>query len=110
MSDPDEIIDDLISKGGLEFVGIDEESGEALYRPTEILKSIDPKLSKEMSIYFSEATMRLWEKGFLDMDVTIADPLVKLSEKSFDAKSIESLDKEERVIIKEIIRVLSEKK
>jgi hypothetical protein len=110
MSDPDEILEDLISKGGIEFVGIDAESGEALYRPTEILKHIDPKLSKEMSDYFSDTTMKLWEKGFIDMDVTIADPLVKLAEKSFDTKSIESLDKEERLIIQEIIKVLSEKK
>jgi hypothetical protein len=106
----DEIIDDLISKGGLEFVGIDPESGEALYRPTDILGAIDPKLSKEMSVYFSEVTMKLWEKGFLDMDVTIADPLVTLAEKSFDSKAIGSLDKEEKIIIQEIIRVLSEKK
>ena len=110
MSDPDEIIDSLIEKGALEFVGVDAESGEALYRPTEILKSIDPKLSKEMSSYFSKTTMKLWEKGFIDMDITIEDPLVKLAEKAFDEKSLGSLDKEERVIIQEIIRVLSEKK
>jgi hypothetical protein len=106
----DEIIDDLISKGGLEFVGIDPESGEALYRPTDILSAIDPKLSKEMSSYFSKATMGLWEKGFIDMDVTNENPLVKLAKKSFDLNSLESLDKEERIIIQEIIRVLSEKK
>ena len=110
MNDPEEIIDQLILKGGLEFVGIDPDSGEALYKPTDILKSIDPKLSKEMSIYFLEATMKLWEKGFIDMDVTIQDPLVKLAQKSFDTNAIESLDKDEKVIIKEIIKVLSEKK
>jgi len=110
VSDPEKIIDDLILKGGLEFVGVDPESGEALYKPTDILKNIDPKLSNEMSAYFSESTMRLWEKGFIDMDVTIADPLVKLAEKSFDANAISSLNKEERIIIQEIIRVLSDKK
>ena len=110
MNDPDEIIDDLVARGGLEFVGVDSESGEALYRPTEILKNIDPKLSKDMASYFSDSTMKLWEKGFIDMDVTIADPLVKLADKAFDANAIESLDKEERIIIQEIIRVLSEKK
>jgi len=110
VSDPDKIIDDLISKGGLEFVGIDPESGEALYKPTDILGAIDPKLSKEMSAYFSEVTMKLWEKGFLDMDVTISDPLVKLAGKSFDLNAIGNLEKEEKIIIQEIIRVLSEKK
>ena len=110
MSDPDEIIDDLILKGALEFVGVDPETGEPLYRPTDILKSIDPELSKDMSSYFSATTMKLWEKGFIDMDVTIADPLVKLAEKSFDVEAINSLAKDERLIVQEIIRVLSEKK
>ena len=110
MSDPDEIIDDLILKGALEFVGIDPETGEPLYRPTDILKSIDPNLSKDMAIYFSQTTMRLWEKGFLNMDVTLKDPSVTLAEKSFDAELIDSLPKEEKIIMQEIIRVLSEKK
>jgi hypothetical protein len=110
MSNPEEIIDDLISKGGLEFAGVDPETGEAMYRPTGILKNIDPKLSNDMSVYFSATTMRLWEKGFIDMDVTVEDPLVKLAEKSFDLDAVNSLNKEERVVIKEIIRVLSEKK
>ncbi len=110
MSDPEEIIDDLILKGGLQFVGLDKQSGEALYKPTEILKSIDPKLSKEMSAYFSETTMRLWEQGFIDMDVTVEDPLVKLAEKSFDANNILSLDKDERIVLEQIIKVLSQEK
>ncbi len=106
----DEIIDSLILNGGLEFAGVDEETGEALYRPTSILEQIDPKLSKDMSSYFSGTTMSLWQKGFIDMDVTKEDPLVKLADKSFDIDAINLLDKEERIVIKEIIRVLSEKK
>ena len=110
MSDPDEIIDSLILNGGLEFIGVDPETGEPLYRPTDMLSMLDPELSKEMSIYFSETTMRLWEKGFINMDVTLKDPLVTLGEKSFDVKLLESLSKEEKTIMQEIIRVLSEKK
>jgi hypothetical protein len=106
----DEIIDSLILNGGLEFAGIDEETGEPLYRPTSILEQIDPKLSKDMSSYFSATTMNLWQKGFIDMDVTKEDPLVKLADKSFDIDAINLLDKEERIVIQEIIRVLSEKK
>lgn len=110
MNDPDEIINQLILKGGLEFAGIDLETGEPIYRPTSILKNIDPVLSKDMSSYFSTTTMSLWQKGFIDMDVTIENPLVKLADKSFDVDAISLLDKEERIVIKEIIRVLSEKK
>jgi hypothetical protein len=110
VSDPDDIIDDLILKGALEFVGVDPETGEPLYRPTEILGAFDPDLNKEMSIYFSQITMRLWEKGFLNMDVTLKDPSVTLAEKSFNAKLIDSLPKEEKTIMQEIIRVILEKK
>lgn len=106
----DEIIDNLILNGGLEFAGVDEETGEPMYRPTSKLKNIDPKLSEDMSSYFSATTMKLWEKGFINMDVTIENPLVKLAEKSFDIDAINLLGKEERVVIREIIKVLSEKK
>jgi hypothetical protein len=110
MNFEDEEIQRLIDYGALEFAGVDTETGESLYRPTSILKNIDPALSKEMSSYFSETTMKLWERGFIDMDVTIEDPLVKLAEKAFDVDAVNSLSKDERVVIKEIIRVLSEKK
>jgi len=106
----DEIIDSLILNGGLEFAGVDEETGEPMYRPTSKLKDIDPRLSEDMSSYFSATTMKLWEKGFIDMDVTVKNPLVKLAEKSFDIDAVNLLGKEERVVIKEIIKVLSEKK
>ena len=110
MNFEDDEIQRLIDLGALEFVGVDLETEEPLYRPTEILKSIDPNLSKDMSIFFSQTTMRLWEKGFLNMDVTLKDPLVTLAEKSFDAELINSLPKEEKTIMQEIIRLLSEKK
>jgi hypothetical protein len=110
MNFEDEEIQRLVDNGGLEFAGVDTETGEPLYRPTSILRNINPALSKDMSSYFSETTMKLWEKGFIDMDVTIEDPLVKLAEKSFDIDAVNSLAKDERVVIKEIIRVLSEKK
>jgi hypothetical protein len=102
-------IDKLILNGGLEFAGTDSETGEPLYKPTDRLKDIDARLSEDLSIYFSEITLKLWEKGFLDMDITERDPLVKLSDKSFDFDSIKSLDKEERVVIEQIIKALSGK-
>ena len=110
MNFEDDEIQRLIDLGALEFVGVDLETEEPLYRPTEILKSIDPNLSKDISIFFSQTTMRLWEKGFLNMDVTLKDPSVTLAEKSFDAGLVDSLPKEEKTIMQEIIRVLSEKK
>jgi hypothetical protein len=104
-----DIVDNLLLNGGLEFAGSDSETGEALYRPTDRLKKLDPKLGEDISLYFSEVTLKLWEKGFLDMDVTQKDPLVKLGPKSFDALDIKSLPKDERVVMEEIVKVLFNK-
>jgi hypothetical protein len=102
-------VDNLIINGGLEFAGTDSETGEALYKPTERLKEIDSRLSHELSIYFSEVTLKLWEKGFIDMDVTDVDPVVKLGPKSFDVLAIKSLPSDERIVIEEIIKALFDK-
>ena len=104
-----DIVDSLILNGGLEFAGKDSETGETLYKPTQRLKEIDSKLSNELSIYFSEVTLKLWEKGFLDMDVTDRDPLVKLGPRSFDALAIKSLPKDERVVMEEIVKAFLNK-
>lgn len=104
-----DIVDNLVLNGGLEFAGKDPDTGEALYKPTDRLKEIDSKLSDELSVYFSEVTLKLWEKGFIDMDVTDADPVVKLGSKSFDIDSIKSLPKDERIVVEEIIKVLFNK-
>jgi len=104
-----DIVDNLILNGGLEFAGKDSETGEPLYRPTDRLKDLDNKLSEEMSIYFSEVVLKLWQNGFIDMDVTQKDPVVKLGPKSFDLASIKSLPKDERVVVEQIVKVLFNK-
>jgi len=102
-------IDRLILNGGIEFAGKDSETGELLYRPTDRLKEIDSRLSEDLSVYFSDITLILWEKKFLDMDITEKDPLVRLAEKSFDPNAIRSLEKNERVVIEQIIKALFDK-
>ena len=109
MSNEFDIVDNLILNGGLEFAGKDSETGEPLYRPTDRLKDLDNKLSEEMSIYFSEVVLKLWQNGFIDMDVTQKDPVVKLGPKSFDLASIKSLPKDERVVVEQIVKVLFNK-
>ncbi len=103
-------IDELVLLGALEFYAFDEETMEPLYRPTEKLKSINPKLYKDISLYFLETTTQLWQKGFIDMDITIEDPIVKLAEKSFNKEEMLKLDKNERIVMEEISRVLSQRK
>lgn len=109
MSKSNEIFDKLVLTGGLRFAGKDPETGENMYVKTEMLKDIDPKLDQALGIYFSEMAMRLWEKGFIDMDVTEANPMVRLNEKSLDEKYIKSLDANERSALSQLVKLLFNK-
>lgn len=109
MTDPDRIIEDLILSGALEVAGLDIETGEALYNFTDKLKDINPKLHNEQSKYFATETMALWEYGFLSMDVTDPNPIVSLTDKSFDQDEVAKLDKQHQYTLKEIIRIILNK-
>lgn len=110
MNESNEIFNKLVLTGGLRFAGKDPETGENMYVKTEMLKDIDPKLDMALGKYFSEMSMRLWEKGFIDMDVTDANPIVSLNEKSFDSEQVKKLDANERSALKQLIKLLFNKK
>jgi hypothetical protein len=50
--------------------------------------------------------MNLWEKGFVNVDFFAQDPLITLTEKAIDSKSISELSKQERWNLFEVIRLL----
>jgi len=52
--------------------------------------------------------MSLWEKGFLNMDVTLVNPKVSVTDKVFDVKSIIKLSESERFTLKDIMNKMSE--
>jgi hypothetical protein len=104
--DEDDAIDQLILLGALEVAGIDIDSGEPIYNFTEKLMDVSPELHKEVSLYFSRETMLLWSDGFLNMDVTEKNPIVKITEKAFDEEEVQKLSKEQQYTLKEIIRVI----
>jgi hypothetical protein len=107
MSDTGDRIEDLILSGALEVAGIDVETGEILYNFTDKLKDINPDLFKDMSDYISTETMALWADGFLDIDVTEKNPMVRLTEKAFDESEVSKLTKDKQYTLKEIIRIIS---
>ena len=107
MSDSGDKIEELILSGALEVSGIDIDSGEMLYNFTDKLKDISPELFKDMSDYISTETMSLWVEGFLDIDVTEQNPMVRLTPKAFDEEEINKLPKEKQYTLKEIIRIIS---
>lgn len=110
MRDSERIFQKLILTGGLRFAGKDPETGENMYVKTEMLKDIDPKLDNAIGSYFSEVTMTLWEKGFIDMDVTDANPIVKINKKSFDQSQVKMLDANERSTLKQLLKIIADKR
>ena len=103
------IIDNLILNGALEPAGIDIETGEMLYNFTEKLQEVDPVLHDEFQRYFTSEAMALWEHGFIDMDLTLDKPVVKLTQKAFDTSEVMKLEKDNQYSLKEIIRIIMDK-
>ena len=104
--DEDEVINQLILSGALEVAGIDIDTGEPLYNFTEKLIEVSPELHTEVSTYFSNETMFLWQEGFLDMDVTEKNPTVRLTKKALDEIAVAGLNKDKQYTLKEIIRII----
>ena len=108
--DEDDAIEQLILSGALEVAGIDIDTGEPVYNFTEKLIDVSPELHTEVSTYFSNETMFLWQEGFLDMDITEKNPTVRLTQKALDEIAVASLNKDRQYTLKEIIRIISSDK
>jgi hypothetical protein len=108
--DEDDAIEQLILSGALEVAGIDIDTGEAVYNFTEKLIQVSPELHTEVSTYFSNETMFLWQEGFLDMDITEKNPVVRLTQKALDEIEVANLNKDKQYTLKEIIRIISSDK
>lgn len=109
MNEDDKMIEKLILDGGLETVGIDQETGEFLYSFTPKIKNLMPDLYDEHMTEVNSCVMKLWEKGFLNIDFFASDPIITLAEKSFDKVAVEALSKKDRWNLFEIIRLLNPK-
>ena len=109
MNSEDQTIEELILKGGLEAVGVDEETGELLYSFTPKIQKLMPDLYKEHLNEVNAGVMDLWEKGFVNIDLFSNDPIITLTEKSLDKGSLEGLSKSQRWNLLELIRLLNRK-
>ncbi len=105
--DEEDAIEQLILAGALEVAGIDIDTGEPVYNFTEKLIDVSPELHNEVSTYFSRETLDLWQEGFLDMDVTEKNPIVRLTEKALNEIEVANLDKDKQYTLKEIIRIIT---
>ena len=70
------------------------------------MKKINPLFYKEHEDSVHAETMGLWELGFLDIDVTEENPIVRLLPSAFDSEKIQKLTPEKRFVLEDIKNIL----
>lgn len=101
-----EIIDHLILEGGIEVAGVDSDTGEMLYSFTPKVKEIMPDLYDDHLNFVNYELMVLWEKGYVNIDFLMDDPLISLAEKSYIPEEVDKLSKQEKWSLKELKRAI----
>lgn len=102
-----EILDRLILDGIVEPSGVDSETGEILFAFTPKIKDEHPKMYEEMMKIFYEDIHYLWQHGFLNMDVSMENPVVSITEKAFDKDEVSKLPAPVRIQLVTIMDALS---
>ncbi len=102
-----DIFDMLILNGAIEVVGIDPISGEFLYSMTEKMIEIMPEVYEEHMHEVNNQIMKLWQEGFVSVDLLDENPTVNLTDKAFDQKELAKMDPESLEFLREIKRVLA---
>jgi len=108
MKSSDEEFEKLLLAGGIQVAGVSDK-GEILYQFTSKLKNINKQLFDEHLNYVNSQIMKLWEGGFVDLDLFAKEPVVTLTRKAFMPDDILTLSPEQRWSLEEIKRVLKEK-
>ena len=103
--DENEMIEKLILDGGLEVAGIDSENGSFLYSFTPKIKELMPELYDDHLNRVNAEILSLWERGYVDMDFLAKEPIVTLTDKSFNPIEISKLSKQEVWAIEELKRL-----
>jgi len=105
-SNEDELIENLILQGALEVAGLDAETGEFLYAVTSKMKEVMPDLYEDHLKTVNRDLLNLWEKGYVNIDLFLPDPIVTISEKGLDKNEISKLTKPEIWALEEVKRLL----
>ena len=105
-SNEDELIENLILQGALEVAGLDSENGEFLYAITSKMKEGMPDLYEDHLRTVNRDLLNLWEKGYVNIDFFLPDPVVTISEKGLDKNEISKLTRPEIWALEEVKRLL----
>jgi len=102
----DELIKNLILEGALEVAGVDSETNELLYSITPKMQEVMPDMYEDHLTQVNKDLLNLWEKGYVNIDFLMADPIVTISEKGIDKSEVAKLTKHEIWALEEVKRLL----
>ena len=105
-SNEDDLINNLILKGALEVAGLDAETGEFLYAVNPKLQEVMPDMYEDHLKVVNKDLLNLWEKGYLNIDFFLPDPVVTISEKGLNKDEVSKLTKPEIWALEEVKRLL----
>jgi hypothetical protein len=102
----DELIKNLILEGALEVAGVDSETNELLYNITPKMQEVMPDIYEDHITQVNKDLLNLWEKGYVNIDFLLEDPIVAISEKGLDKSEVSKLTKPEIWALEEVKRLL----
>lgn len=89
----DEFFQYLVLNGAVTPARLDSDTNEMLYSFTDKLNEIAPSIAKMADEEFHSDILELWENGLVSMDITAANPLVKLTDLAFEDEAVSKLSK-----------------
>ena len=103
--DENEMIEKLILEGALEVAGVDSENGSLLYSFTPKIEQVMPELYHDHLNRVNAEILSLWERAYVNIDFLAKEPIVTLTDKSFDPIEMSKLRKQDVWAIEELKRL-----
>lgn len=104
----EEIIEQLILEGAVEFSGLDAR-GNILFNFTNKIEEIAPNIYKYIQAQQMQDINELWVEGYVMFDdLTSEHPMIAITEKALDKTEVDKLDIHKRVILEQLISMTSE--
>ena len=97
----DYLFDLLLEMGAVELFGIHPETGEAVYRVTDVCEELFPELWRMQVETVGQMANDLWQKGLVEINLTISGETVYFREHNYNRylELKDSLSEEEKAFM-----------
>lgn len=74
----------LLEMGAVEFYGVSPDTGEAVYKITDVCEELFPELWKMQVQHVGETANALWQKGLVEINLTVSGETVYFREHNYN--------------------------